>query len=130
MRTCQKCGELNGNTNVRCWKCNTFLGTVENRRKICPKCGALYSFQKETCEECGTRLSVYDGSSEEHKSQSGNGWLYVLSFFIPLVGIILGCVYIAKDEDELGKSLLIFTVVCWILMAVFAAVLSSCLGSL
>jgi len=29
MRTCPKCGELNGDSNERCYKCNTFKGTVD-----------------------------------------------------------------------------------------------------
>lgn len=40
----------------------------------------------------------------------GNFVYYILAFFVPLIGIILGIVFIAKNKESEGKSLLIFSV--------------------
>ena len=47
-----------------------------------------------------------------------NAVLYIISFLFPIIGIILGIVYIKKDEDELGKSLLIFSIVFLIIFSI------------
>ena len=39
--------------------------------------------------------------------------LYILSFFIPLAGFIVGAIYVSKDEEHykyVGKNCLIFSV--------------------
>ena len=38
MKQCPKCGELNGDKNERCYKCNEYLGKSAVTKKICPKC--------------------------------------------------------------------------------------------
>lgn len=42
--------------------------------------------------------------------------MYVISVLIPLAGIILGCINIAREEDDLGKSLIITGVILGILL--------------
>jgi lipoprotein signal peptidase len=73
-------------------------------------------------------LSVYSESNNYGTSNSDNSgcWMYVVSVIIPLVGIILGCIYISKREDELGKSLIITGVVSNVIAVVLGILLSSC----
>ena len=52
--------------------------------------------------------------------------MYAVSVLVPLLGIILGCIYIARGEDELGKSLIITGVVSNVIAVVLGIVLSSC----
>lgn len=33
MKTCPKCGELNGNNNTKCYKCSTPLGKIDGYKK-------------------------------------------------------------------------------------------------
>ncbi|MDD2503294.1 MAG: hypothetical protein PHP79_05425 [Clostridia bacterium] len=54
--------------------------------------------------------------------------MYIVSVLIPLVGIILGCIYIARREDELGKSLIITGVVSNIVVVILGIMLASCSG--
>ncbi len=128
MKTCAKCNELNGENRTECWKCKASLGSVSTYKKICPKCGLIFSQKSENCEECGTRLSVYTGSADYRTASSSDGgcWMYVVSVLIPLVGIILGCIYIARREDELGKSLIITGVVANISAVILGIMLGSC----
>lgn len=128
MKTCPKCSELNGNNRTDCWKCSASLGPSDTYKKICPKCGLIFSQKTENCDKCGGRVSVYSGESDYRATSSDNSgcWMYVVSVLIPLVGIILGCIYIARREDELGKSLIITGVVSNIVAVVLGIMLASC----
>lgn len=128
MRTCPKCNELNGESRTECWKCKTSLGAVDTYKKICPKCGFIYSQKTENCEKCGGRLSVCSKDTEYKGSDSDNSgcWLYVVSVLFPLVGIILGCIYIARREDELGKYLIITGIVSNVIAVILGIMLVSC----
>lgn len=130
MKTCSKCNELNGENRTECWKCKTPLGgsEVAKYKKICPKCGLIYSQKSENCEECGSRLSVYSGSDHYKIPTSSDGgcWMYIVSVLFPFIGIILGCIYIARQKDELGKSLIITSVVTIIAVTFLGIMLGSC----
>ena len=128
MRTCPKCNELNGNNRTDCYKCKAFLGAIDTYKKICPKCGLIFSQKIESCDKCGGRLSVYSGSTDYQTPISDNSgcWMYVVSVLIPLVGIILGCIYIARGEDDLGKSLIITGVISNVIAIILGIMLTSC----
>jgi ribosomal protein L40E len=128
MRTCPKCNELNGDNRTDCWKCKASLGAVDTYKKVCPKCGLIFSQKTENCDKCGGRLSVYDESTKYITASADNSgcWMYVVSILIPLVGIILGCIYISRREDELGKSLIITGVVSNIIAIILGIMLTSC----
>jgi len=128
MRTCSKCGELNGDSRSDCWKCKNSLGPVDTYKKICPKCGLIFSQKADSCEKCGGRLSVYSGESSSYPSskESSGCWMYVVAVLLPIVGIILGCIYIARGDDELGKSLIITSVVVSIIATIVGFMLASC----
>ena len=127
MKTCPKCGELNGENSRECYKCKSSLGATSSYRKICPKCKTIYAGRAESCETCGGKLSVYmDEYVARQDSSSGGCWLYVVSILIPLVGIILGCIYIARREDELGKSLIMTSIITWVVVGVISVAFASC----
>ena len=49
--------------------------------------------------------------------------LYILSFFIPLAGFIVGAIYASKDEEHykhIGKNCLIFSVLNIVLLIILA----------
>ena len=79
---------------------------------MCPYCGHDY------------RAQAYAGQPRGETISSGVKILfYLLSFFIPIVGFIIGAIYYTKSEPELketGKMCLILavlaivvSVVCW-----------------
>ncbi|AZT91644.1 hypothetical protein ELD05_06540 [Caldicellulosiruptor changbaiensis] len=128
MKICPKCNELNGENRTECWKCGAILGPVDKYKKICPRCGLIYSQRSEICDKCGGRLSVYDGSTDYKFSGTDNSgcWLYIVSILFPLIGIILGCIYIARREDDLGKSLIITSVVVMVISTLISLLFVSC----
>ena len=131
MRTCPNCKELNGDNRTTCWKCKTSLGPVDTYKKICLKCKTIYSQNVLHCDQCGEHLSVYTETGNDiakSRSDSSGCWLYAVSVLIPLVGIILGCIYIARQEDDLGKSLIITGVVSNIAFTILAVMLGGCAG--
>lgn len=95
---------------------------VENRPEEfrCPKCDGINKSSGKKCAFCGynfKRNDYFNGKDIQEYNHS-NAVLYIISFLFPIIGIILGIVYIKKDEDELGKSLLIFSVVFLVIFSI------------
>lgn len=128
MKKCPNCQELNGESLTHCWKCHTFLGT-QGYKKICPKCGQIYSANASFCDGYGSKLGVYSGQSSPSGSSESSTWMYIVTILIPIVGIILGCIYIGKNEKELGKSLIITAIVTYVVYAVLLIAVTSCMAS-
>jgi predicted nucleic acid-binding Zn ribbon protein len=87
----------------------------------CPKCGAPNKSVNTICPYCGYKFKdsdYYNIDNREDqvediqpKQESSNAILYVISLLLPIVGIILGIVYIGKDKEHLGRSLILFSIV-------------------
>lgn len=128
MRECPKCGELNGENNVRCYKCNTFIGVVSSIKKKCPDCGRVYSGNKDVCDDCGTTLVTYDENyqRQQNSKTESHAWMYLCTIIIPLIGIVLGCIEISKDKkDDSGKNLIIFAVALTVIYPILIMLLMS-----
>lgn len=110
LKTCPKCREQNGENRTTCYSCGT---TLESYKKICRKCGSVHGEKDEICRSCGGGLSVYSPTfsfESTEKESEGKSWIYVLTILIPIVGLILGLIYMGKNDDD-GKPLLILSVV-------------------
>ena len=100
MKTCSKCGELNGDNRSTCYKCGTSIGSVASYKKKCPKCGEVFNGSKDNCDYCGERLVTYDENyyfNQQYGKSNSNTWMYVCTVIIPLLGIILGCVKMSNE---------------------------------
>lgn len=99
----------------------------------CPQCGGVSGFSEYTCQFCGYIFKESDRmipgreKSEDkscQKAQTDTGILFV-SFLLPFLGIILGLIYIIKNNDTLGKRLLVASaigiMVATILYFIFAS---------
>lgn len=126
MKTCPKCGELNGDDRTDCFKCRTALPMQQVTRKVCPKCGAIYSPKNETCEACGTRLAVYTPEKRAESGSYAEWWHYLVAILFPLIGLIMGCVYISRGDDELGKTVIITVLVGVGIQVVLGILLVAC----
>lgn len=108
----------------------------------CEKCGAPNDSQNENCAFCGSKLqkekyyisdeSDYDDEQDEPEEYGQNfTFHYVISFLIPLVGLIVGAIMLAKDDAEksrCGKTCIITAIVSMILLGIiWGIVLSSML---
>ncbi|TEU19338.1 MAG: hypothetical protein E3J21_04070 [Anaerolineales bacterium] len=62
---------------------------------------------------------------EERYSSGMKILLYIVSFFIPLAGIIIGVIYMGKEDEEskaLGKVCLIIAIVAFVLVCCCVAI--------
>lgn len=129
MRICPNCGELNGDNNARCYKCDTFIGPVSGYKKICQKCGITYNGNKSYCDSCGGNLSVYDDtidtSYSKKSASSVEVWMYIISFLIPIVGIILGCIQVGKGDKTGARNLFITSIASIVLLSIIYAIRAS-----
>ena len=105
---------MNGDNNKYCYKCNTFLASVSKQKTYCPKCNQVYYDEMiEVCPSCGGHLQEYNDERFADTSGYGNHsgiWMYVLAVLIPIVGFVLGFIYLARRDDDIGKRLLITSV--------------------
>lgn len=123
--TCPNCQELNGKNSTNCFNCQERLNSKSGSRKICTECRSIANHSFSNCMDCGGRLADISRASQYMQRQSsstssetvGEFWMYVLAIIFPVLGIILGLVYIARSDDDLGKSL--------ILTAIFSSVVVS-----
>lgn len=94
----------------------------------CKKCDGLISSKNSICQFCGHKINLDEFLiSEEYgdieitkdgELNKSNTTLYIISFILPLIGIILGLIYIGKNEDDLGKSLIIFSIVMSFILSI------------
>jgi hypothetical protein len=97
----------------------------------CVSCGRSISWYANVCPYCGHdyRAQLYTGQVRGETISSGVKILfYLLSFFIPIVGFIIGAIYYTKPEPELkevGKMCLILAVLAIVINVVCAAALWS-----
>lgn len=94
---------------------------------ICPICKDIYPNGTVRCPICSFRLEVYEepsissyGFSEEHdKSEI---WPYIVSALIPIVGLIVGLVFIGQQRQE-GPSTLGVSIVAGIIWAIIGGLM-------
>ncbi len=95
----------------------------------CPKCDALLSSENEECPYCHYTFkdedyyNTMENPTHMGSAGSSNTGLYIVSFLIPIIGIVLGLIYIAKDDDALGKSLLTFSIIISVIFGVILTLL-------
>ena len=140
MKTCPNCHELNGENCTECWKCHTpfpyHVSTTtyiaqDPHYKRCPRCGYTFSKNAKNCDSCGGRLvDCFDERPPQYNrvsSSSGDGcWLYGVSFLVPLVGFILGGIYISKGDNDMGRNMIIAGIVSMVLCFIIAFMFSFC----
>ena len=83
--------------------------------KTCPNCGEMNGEANDKCYKCGTDLSQI----------SGEKWMYVIAFLIPIVGLVLGCIQVGKNDKTGGKNLIITSIVSFVLYVIVVSVISN-----
>lgn len=105
--------------------------------KKCPNCDKICSVNAVVCPDCGHRLSTSVVFREEPRpvdrplqtdiSRTDNPkWMYAVAVLLPLIGIILGCIYISKDERDFGQSLIKVSVIVFVVCAIIAGIAAGC----
>ena len=132
MKTCPKCGELLGNPVEKCFKCGHIFPASESgqsNKRVCPKCLEVFDARTTNCPNCNVPTSIYEPSKpqENQPVHFSYKWVFVLSLFMPFIGIVLGSILAASDDEhkaDNGKAILIFTtVVCIVLITALVWIL-------
>lgn len=124
MVTCTKCGVENVDGSSNCRMCGNSL--VAGTRH-CVSCGRSIDWHTNVCPYCGHDFRVV--LTEQVAKTVSTGLrivLYVLSVLFPIVGIIVGIIFLTRDspdEKHVGKICLILGIVSILLTVVSAAVL-------
>lgn len=149
-RICPNCGAISPINNYTCSECGAGLSQAEiveidNNPELlkvdsyssptagsrCPKCGGRLNKGSISCPSCGEVLASGSrpASPSYHSysdSDNSNIFLYVISFLIPLVGIIAGAINLTKDDPyqkSAGKTCILLGVlgpiVCGIILSPF-----------
>jgi hypothetical protein len=97
----------------------------DDRPRQCVSCGRSIPWTANVCPYCGHdyRVSTYNHPQQETLSGGMRALVYILSFLIPLAGIIIGIVFYVKPDPEMkrvGKNCIIIAIVVWAIAAIFA----------
>jgi len=76
---------------------------------FCRACGTELKETDKFCEKCGTENGVKEivreVIKEEQESRTFSKAWYVVAFFIPLIGLIAGIIFLAQSRKSSGKLL-------------------------
>ena len=95
---------------------------------LCPQCNTLNLPSNSFCSNCGKVLKTAPSNISIGK-QIG---LYLLSFFLPPIGLIPGIKYLRKSESQtkkIGIVLIILTIVSSVIQIYFGVVVLKNLNS-
>ena len=131
-KVCPKCNEMNEENAKVCVVCGNslkdvyILGIPEkskdsiilNHSYSCSICGKIVSSKIKVCPNCGgicvESKNKYKPPIYATKNNNVPFGIYILSFLIPLAGIIIGAIWIADDDitkKDNGKSVLITAII-------------------
>lgn len=127
MKTCPNCGEMNGEANDKCYKCGADLSQISGEKRYCEYCKEIYAPKTKECPKCGMPTIVYDPitMSQVHNAGGVEMWMYVIAFLIPIVGLVLGCIQVGKNDKAGGKNLIITSIVSFVLYVIVVSVISN-----
>lgn len=91
----------------------------------CVQCGRAIAWDANVCQYCGHDYRVQMAGQQEERVGTGlKIVLYLISFFIPFVGFIIGIIMYAtggRDQKHVGKMCilialwpLLLLLVCWL----------------
>ena len=99
---------------------------------FCKNCGKEIDDNAYVCPHCGVKVKDEDAERQEKIAQADSGskvgW-GILSFFIPLVGLILFCLW-RKDRPQTAKVCGICALVGFLLAIVLNIILSAVAAAL
>lgn len=77
---------------------------------FCSKCGNEIMDEAVICPKCGCKT----GNLAENKDDSVSGGLMAVSILVPIIGVILGIIYLCQKKTKAGTAYLVAGVISWI----------------
>ncbi|MEW5747848.1 MAG: zinc ribbon domain-containing protein [Candidatus Thermoplasmatota archaeon] len=122
--TCQKCGAANQDGSAVCSACGS---RMDAGVRYCVSCGRSVDFNVNVCPYCGHDYRVAPSPPAKESLSGGmRVLLYLVSVFVWIAGIIIGIVFMMKDDPEykrVGKICLILGIVSILISVGLAAAL-------
>ena len=100
---------------------------IPDETKFCPNCGEKIDAKAEICPKCGVRVAPLLKDLKESPQGGARILLYIISLFIPIIGIIVGVIYLMKpsqDAHNFGVGCLIISILP-IVLIILVLVLSA-----
>ena len=94
---------------------------------FCNKCGNEIPTDSTFCVKCGAKLETAQPIQNYSQpiEEKINVGLVILSVMLPLVGIILGIVYLVNQNKRAGKAYLIAAIACVLLqICIYSAIIA------
>ena len=124
MVTCAKCGVENPDEANTCRMCGNTLGTG---MRHCVSCGRSIDWNVNVCPYCGHDFRIVMQDAAKKTMSTGiKVLLYIVSILIPIAGIVIGIVFLLRDDPEekrVGKICIILSIVMTLLIIGFAVLL-------
>lgn len=124
MAKCPKCGVENHQGASVCVSCG---GDMSASVRYCVSCGRSIDFGANVCPYCGHDFRAAPAAPAAASLSTGmKVLLYLASIFVWIAGVIIGIVFMAKDDPEykrVGKICLILGVVSILLTVGMSALL-------
>ena len=92
------------------------------KEHYCNYCGSKVVGNKTNCPYCGELM--FKGSNDKKYHYSNSYFLnYIFSILIPLVGIIMGAIYLTReDEKDVGAICILLGIISTIIYSIIAFV--------
>ncbi len=125
MVKCDKCGTENADGSTTCRQCGNPVGW---QVRHCVSCGRSIPWGANVCPYCGHDYTTAP-LGQLAKERMGTGLkfvLYIVSILVPIAGIIIGAVFLMRDdpdEKRVGKICLIIGIVMTVVSIGLSALL-------
>lgn len=101
--------------------------TSSQASRMCVSCGRTIPFDVNVCPYCGHDYRYQSYQAQQPKISGGTKIaLYIVSLLFSIVGIIIGVVYLTKDDEDskhVGKMCIILGIVSFALTIALSALL-------
>ncbi|MFA6193481.1 MAG: hypothetical protein WC726_01270 [Parcubacteria group bacterium] len=108
---------------------------TQSGRIKCPYCSEAISASAKKCRFCGEWLDANEGTGRQNIAPIGKlkanahpsyGTFTILSLLIPIAGLIVGIVYMTKDnplDKKVGEHAIVMSIVGVILFFIFLSLI-------
>lgn len=93
--------------------------------KICLSCQNYLTDEEEKCDNCGYSFGTSGTSTNSAPIvvSRTEGWMYLIAFIIPLAGVILGCIQVAKNDNGGAKGLFAISILSMVICTLIIGIM-------
>lgn len=77
----------------------------------CVNCGKEIDDKAVICVHCGVMITKKANVSQTNSEDRASCGMSLLSFFIPIVGFIMGCIYLSQGKKKAGENCIAYAII-------------------